>query len=124
MKRGGNVGTESFPSTFDFEWGEGPVHDSYSDYIGFSADAVVYAPRSGLFEFTVGSDDGMKLTVDNNLAIDNQWDGGGSRTTKTCKVQLSKGIHYLNLLYYDRSGGASASFDCDHELLTWTETSE
>lgn len=122
MRRGGNVGSEEFPSTFEFDWGDGVISHGFRDYVGFSADADVCAPRSGLFNFTVGSDDGMLLAIDGRTVIDNQWDGGGSFSGKSIKVSLSKGVHHLNLQYYDRSGGASANFDCDHELLTWTET--
>lgn len=122
MKFGGEVGSESFPSTFSYDWGEGNVHEFYKDYIGFAARAVVFAPRSGLFRFTIGSDDGMQLAVDDRVILENQWQGGGSYATKTTQIQLSKGKHKLYLEYYDRSGGASASFDCDHELLTWVET--
>ena len=121
MKRGGEVGTGTFPSTFSYNWGDGVVYGNYNDFIAFTATAEIFVPRSGMFEFTIGSDDGMKLSVDDNLILDCQWSGGGSYASKSTQVQLSKGKHQVRLVYYDRGGGAAASFDCDHELLTWTE---
>ena len=124
MKPGGEVGAETLPSTFSRNWGDGVIFANFSDYIGFTAKAKIHAPRNGLFRFTIGSDDGMKLSIDNQVIIDNQWSGGGSYASQSRQIELSRGTHNLLLRYYERTGGAAASFDCDHELLTWTETVE
>src|SRR5712691_11236518 len=64
---GASVGTDHFPSTFDFDWGNGVLFAQYSDWVGFSATATVMAPRNGPVTLTVGSDDGSRLYVDDAI---------------------------------------------------------
>jgi len=117
---GGEVGRSTFPSTFTYDWGTGKVYDVYGDYIGFSATAIIYVPRTGPVSFTIGSDDGSLLYIDGQKVIDLWWDHG--YITKTVVVDLSEGKHYLGLLYYERIGGAKVSFTADSDVLTWEET--
>jgi len=118
-KFGGKIGESIFPSTFLHDWKENNVYSSYSDYVGFIATAEIYAPRSGLFKFAIGSDDGSQLFIDYNLVLSNQWELGGMYSEKTCQVNLSEGEHNLRLEYWEKKGNAKVFFDCDHELLTW-----
>lgn len=71
-KWGASVGSSTFPSTFDYNWGSGKVYGEYADYIGFTATATINVPRSGPVTFTIGSDDGSMLYLDGEKII-NLW---------------------------------------------------
>jgi hypothetical protein len=57
---------------------------------------------SGNTQFTLSSDDGVKLYVDNNLIID-QWNDHPITTYKTT-INLSQGNHNIELHYYEKGG--------------------
>ena len=122
LKRAGFLGTETFPSTFFYDWGYGKVFKDYDDYLEFEADAEIYAPRSGLFFFRIGSDDGSKLLIDGKTVLTNQWIRGGTYTTRSRKVMLKKGKHHLKMKYWERTRRAAVLFDCSPDLLTWTDS--
>jgi hypothetical protein len=117
---GATVGTDHFPSTFKFDWGNGVLFGEYSDWIGFSATATVVAPRSGPVTFTIGSDDGSRLLVDGNEAID-LW-SDHYYTTQSAIVDLTEGQHLLVFWYYERTGLAQVSFSAPSDILSWQET--
>jgi hypothetical protein len=56
-------------------------------------------------EFELGSDDGSRLFVDNNLIIDN-WGTHGSRALSG-KTNLASGIHLISVDYFQGVGNAS-----------------
>jgi hypothetical protein len=119
-KWGAPVGYSTFPATFTYDWGTGKVYGDYSDYIGFIATATIYVRRYGPVSFTLGSDDGSLLYLDDTLIIDLWWDH--YYTEKSTTIYLNPGIHTLTLYYYDRTGYAKVSFYADPDVLTWTET--
>ena len=114
---GASVGTSTWGAVFDHDFGTGVVFGGYSDYIGFQAVMTINMQRDGPVHFVTGSDDGSKLYVDGELWIDN-W---GSHSYREMGVtrDLSKGTHTLTLWYYDISGGARISFNCDLDILMW-----
>jgi len=114
---GAEVGTSEFCGTFDYDWGTYALFMEYDDYIGFEASMQVKMERDGPIAFTIGSDDGSKLRIDGVERIDN-W-GTGRYHEKTIFAYLSKGFHTLTLSYYEVSGNARVSFDCDSDILTW-----
>jgi hypothetical protein len=61
---------------------------------------------SGNYQFTVTSDDGVRLYIDGKLAI-NRW-VNQAPTTNTAKVSLSGGTHQIKMEYYENTGGAVA----------------
>jgi hypothetical protein len=119
-KWGAPVGYSTFPATFTYNWDMGKVYGDYSDYIGFIAKATIYVPRYGPVSFTVGSDDGSRLYLDDTLIIDLWWDH--YYTEKSTTIYLNPGKYTLTLYYYDRTGYAKVSFYADPDVLTWTET--
>jgi hypothetical protein len=58
---------------FDNNWGWGEIIPGYSDRIGFRSGRMIYLP-AGEYEFTLGSDDGSRLWIDDELVIDNWGD--------------------------------------------------
>ena len=67
--------------------------------------------------FTIGSDDGAQLSVDGVVQIDD-WSTHGYRTTSTV-INLSQGTHTLTLRYYELTGNARVSFNCDMDIVMW-----
>ncbi len=121
LQRAGFLGVSEFPSTFIYDWGYGKVYKDYWDYIEFEANAEIYAPRSGLFFFEIGSDDGARLFLDGKLILSNQWKYGGTYKTTFRRIVLQKGLHELTLQYWERTRRAKVMFDCSPELLSWVE---
>jgi hypothetical protein len=116
---GAPIGTSTFGGTFDKNWDKGVIYSNYSDYVFFRADATINMPRTGVATFRIGSDDGSRLTLDGAPILDNWREG--KYQEKTAKVDLSPGKHRLQMEFFDRTGHARASFDCDHDLLVWEE---
>lgn len=62
--------------------------------------------------FHLGSDDGSRLFIDgtssSNRVIDN-WGDHGFRTYSSAPLELSSGVHYLNLAYYEKTGYGGVS---------------
>jgi len=117
LKWGAEVGTSKFCSTFDYNWGSGAVFLGYDDYIGFVATMQVKMQRSGPVTFTVGSDDGIQFLIDGVMKIDDY--GQHAYRTRSITIDLSLGTHTLTLYYYEVTGGARVSFDCDSDILMW-----
>ncbi len=63
--------------------------------------------KSGTYRFTVTSDDGFRLFVDNRLMLDKWFDQGP--TTYTADLLLSAGDHTVKMEYYQATGQAVAS---------------
>jgi len=61
-------------------------------------------PESELYRFSLLSDDGSKLWLDGQLAIDN--DGLHGASAKGCAVALGKGLHPIEVVWFNKTGGA------------------
>jgi murein DD-endopeptidase MepM/ murein hydrolase activator NlpD len=100
----------------DFDWGLGaPTSDCGIPADNFSARWLrnVYF-SGGTYRFTVTSDDGFRLYIDNALKLDKWFDQGA--TIYTVDVSLSGGDHVISLEYYENGGYAVAK-------LVWEEVS-
>jgi len=92
----------------DFDWGSGSPSSTcaigtdhfsvrWTRTVNFDADT---------YRFTVTGDDGFKLYVDGQLALNKWFDQ--PPTTYTVDVPLTAGTHTLKLEYYENGGGAVA----------------
>jgi len=78
---------QGFPGVTDrFEW-------FAIDYKG-----KIYIPEDGTYNFSLLSDDGAKLIIDGKIIIDN--DGIHPPMEKTGSIYLKKGIHGIEVLYF------------------------
>lgn len=74
-----------------------------NDYFGFQFTGYVLIPQDDVYTFYTDSDDGSKLYIGDKIIVDN--DGLHSMQEKKGVVALSKGLHPVKVLYFERSGG-------------------
>jgi hypothetical protein len=97
----------------DFDWGSGsPGIDCGVPADRFSVrwTRSIYV-AAGTYRFTVVSDDGFRLYLDSDLALEKWFDQ--SPTTYIVDVALSEGNHTVVLEYYEKQGGAVAKLSWD-----------
>lgn len=70
------------------------------DYFGYSFDTYIQIPEDDCYRFTLGSDDGSALYVDDKLLIDIP----GNETLHRY-IGLKKGFHHLHVNYYEEYCG-------------------
>ncbi len=63
----------------------------------------VLVPKSGKYTFSVASDDGSRIYLDDKLLVNN--DGLHGMSEKSGSVDLAAGIHRLVVTYFDNGGG-------------------
>ena len=119
---GPDVGTQAFASsTFLYDWGYGNVYGGYDDGIGFYAEASFYQENDGLYRFNAGSDDGIRLYIDETLLID-LWRDQPYRESSS-ELMIGPGWHTLKISYYEWRNAAKVYFNVDKgDLFTWQET--
>lgn len=92
-----------------FNWAENaPVAGIPADNFSVRWTAAVTF-TAGTYRFRVGSDDGLRLYIDDIVVID-QWTAGNFRT-QTRDVQLSAGSHNLRVEYFEAAGLAGVLTD-------------
>jgi len=88
-----------------YNWGNGaPVVGIDPDHFSARWTRYIYFPSDGVYRFTVTSDDGSRLSIDDELVVDGWYD----HTAKTFVVDrtLRSGHHLLRVEYYDNVGPA------------------
>jgi alpha-L-fucosidase len=65
------------------------------------------APESELYRFALSSDDGSKLWIDGTLVVDN--DGLHVAGEKQGAIALGKGLHGIEVVWFNRTGDAELS---------------
>ena len=89
----------------NFRWGTGsPGPGIPNDRFSVRWTRYIYFPDDGVYRFTLTSDDGARLFIDDQMAIDAWYD----HEAKTFVVDrsLRAGHHLLKLEYYDNVGDA------------------
>jgi len=70
-----------------------------ADFFGLEFNGFIRIPSEGVYTFTIGSDDGSRLYVSDELLIDNDGIHGARPVEK--QISLSPGYHPFQLLYFD-----------------------
>ncbi|HCS64145.1 MAG TPA: hypothetical protein DIW64_08710 [Cellvibrio sp.] len=94
----------------NFDWGTGVPGPAGIGIDVFSArwDGYVHVTQSGVHRFQTNSDDGVRLTVNGVLLID-QWNDHAATTHTSAAVNLVAGNSYpIKLEYYENGGFAVA----------------
>ena len=73
------------------------------DNFGLVFRGNIEAPKSGDYIFTLSSDDGSRLLIVRKVVVD--LDGIHGVTSKSGKVKLEKGLHHIEVQYFEASGG-------------------
>lgn len=73
------------------------------DFFGFRFKAYIKIDQSGEYTFYTKSDDGSRLMINNSVVVDNN--GKHAMIEKSGKVQLSKGLHPIEVTYFEYTGG-------------------
>ena len=68
---------------------------------GFRFSGYIRIENDGIYTFTLDSDDGSKLLIDDKLIALND----GAEKVPQGSIALKKGLHKLSLSYYDSGGG-------------------
>lgn len=74
-----------------------------TDKFCLAFEGYIKVTKDGVYDFSLISDDGSKLWIDDIETIDN--DGEHGPVEKTGIAALKKGLHKIKLLYFDSSGG-------------------
>ena len=96
-------------TVFDTNWGTGSVGGIRSDDIGFRSGRSIYF-SAGYYEFSVGSDDGVKVWIGGTLALD-RWQDRSYTVDKFIWHFPSSGYRDVRIDYYENTGDARVSFD-------------
>ena len=74
------------------------------DHFAVQLSSEIDIKNTDDYIFTLSSDDGAKMYVDDKKIIDN--DGSHSVETKVGRINLEKGLHKIRIDYFDDNGGA------------------
>ncbi|MFD1601288.1 family 20 glycosylhydrolase [Flavobacterium artemisiae] len=72
-------------------------------YIGVKFNGYIFIPETGNHTFSMLSDDGSKLFIDDELIVDNDKIHWANEAYGA--VKLEKGFHKINISYFDLTGG-------------------
>lgn len=81
------------------------------DLYALRATATINVPATGQWTFSLGSDDGSRLTIDGVVRINA--DKPQSFTTRSATVTLTQGTHTIEVRFYERTGNAGL-------ILSWS----
>ena len=94
----------------EFNAGDGDLKD-FPNFSCLVATGFLNITKENSYAFRIGSDDGTKLYIDNQLVADN--DGPHGTTFKDTEVGLKKGLHPIRIEYFNGMGGKNFT-------LQWT----
>ena len=100
LERGVTVGHGTW-SNID-RWAKVP-----EDHFGLAFQTMLRIDEAAPYRFTLTSDDGSKLYIDDQLIVDN--DGSHSVCERSGFVRLAKGFHRMRLEYFEDTMGSTLS---------------
>jgi alpha-L-fucosidase len=89
--------------------------DTRKEYLALRYTGYLRVPQNDMYLFSLGSDDGSKLYIDEKLIIDN--DGLHSFDSKRGSAPLAAGIHRIRIEWFNKTGGAELA-------LSWAACSK
>ncbi len=73
------------------------------DHVGLTFSGFIDIKETGVYTFYCSSDDGTRLWIDDSLIVDN--DGCHSEIEVGGQIGLEKGLHKINVHFFENSGG-------------------
>jgi alpha-L-fucosidase len=95
--------TSLVPQTTQVVGSVGPVTGT-GEKVAFVYRGFLSVARDELYRFALTSDDGSKLWIDGQLVVDN--DGLHGAIEKQGAIGLAKGLHAIEVVWFNRTGGA------------------
>ena len=92
---------------FDNNYGFGQVAGIRADDIGFRSGRTLNLTETGLYNFSVGSDYGIKVWIDGNSVFDKVEQ---NYTVESFNQTLNAGIHQFRIDYYHIANSSEVSF--------------
>lgn len=94
----------------NFMWNDkGPFEDFPKDDFSVRWTGYLKPDKSETFTFDVGSDDGVRLYIDDELVI-NDWNDHAYLTNSYTKKLIAGKLYKIKLEYYENGGGAIVKF--------------
>ena len=75
---------------------------SREDHFGLKFKGFINIPATGTYSFSLISDDGSKLYIDDTMVVDN--DGNHGEKEESGTIKLSEGKHEIRIDYFDNTG--------------------
>lgn len=94
---------EKAPVNGTYEISEVTIPAEAKGNIGLVVSGYFNAPEDAIYTFNLISDDGSTLTIDGEQVVDN--DGPHSVREVTGQKALAKGLHPIQVKYFDNNGG-------------------
>ncbi len=91
------------------------------EYEGRIFDGYLTAPTTGLYRFSLTSDDGSRMWLDGRMLID--LDGLHGSETKEATAALSAGPHVVRIEYFNKTGGAVLNLQMSEVTQPWRTAS-
>jgi len=102
-------------SKLNYEWLKAPIDGINDDFFSARYTGTLIARHTGKHTFTLTTDDGTRMYINNKLVID-QWKYRATGT-ETYTMNLTKGEKYnIRIEYYDGSGSTSMQFRCSEPV--------
>lgn len=79
------------------------LRDLQGERFGLRFRGFMRVPADGIYTFELASDDGSRLFVDGRLVVDH--DGLHALSTRSGQVALARGLHQLEVRYFQAGGG-------------------
>jgi PA14 domain len=92
------------PYPLNFDWGAGAPVQGMGPNTFAVASTGNFTFVGGTYKFTATADDGIKVSVDGNVIINAWFDQPA--TTYTATIDLSPGVHRVDVHYYEKRGQA------------------
>ncbi|MBC8404269.1 MAG: chitobiase/beta-hexosaminidase C-terminal domain-containing protein [Planctomycetes bacterium] len=92
-----------------------------NEYEGRIFDGYLTAPTTGLYRFSLTSDDGSRMWLDGRMLID--LDGLHGSETKEATAALSAGPHAVRIEYFNKTGGAALNLQMSEVTQPWRTAS-
>ncbi len=102
-------GPDEMNVRFDNNWGWGILAYNQDEYVKFISSRSI-SLEAGTYNFTIGSDDGSKLYIDNELVIDS-WQTQAYMKKSATRTFTSSGTHNFKIEFYENEQVARLSFD-------------
>lgn len=110
------INETTLPTNFDFIMSDPDFipYTGFQDEIAGIFKTEISVPNDGKVRFELGSDDGSVLFLDGELVIDN-WGLHGYQP-RTAVVDLEKGVHTVEVWWFEWHGAAVLSFKMDKKV--------